>query len=511
MNNEENLKKSLQQLVESKEFPFDEAEWNKAAAIIDAGKEGKRRRALYWFAAASLLLLLGFYAYMSSGSAAPASQNMAALPTPAETNNKTAEESKAPAPPAEITTAPEVSNTVPMVENTNPVAPAPAAPVQKKAAKNPAATPIQKVSHSTPVEPVQMPMANNQPAKQAPAAESKPVKTTKAGSNSDNKNNKQEPTVTTDPLAQQSMDVKPAEVKPDKVADQPPVQSNDTGSGTMTTVSQNANAPESSTTVAEDKSTTSEQKADAPAETPTVAQSPAPAKKDSVPVAKTTPPADSTKVALPTPTVSLLRNFFNIEGGVAYLNGWKNPDSRDAQGFNGVLGVNFYSLIATKFYFGLGVQYNSVRNLAYSQKTSKLTRYRLGEESEVTIITPQTLHYLTVPFKLNYQLNTKNAFGIGCNVGYLLNVVSKVDTYTESMNGIENMETYTTAGYTEGFRLFDTQMNLFYRRQVFGALWANAEFFVGLNDTKNNVFFKSNAMERNTGLKLTLSYNLYTK
>lgn len=67
MNNEENLKKSLQQLVESKEFPFDEAEWNKAAAIIDAGKEGKRRRALYWFAAASLLLLLGFYAYMSSG------------------------------------------------------------------------------------------------------------------------------------------------------------------------------------------------------------------------------------------------------------------------------------------------------------------------------------------------------------------------------------------------------------------------------------------------------------
>ena len=511
MNNEENLKKSLQQLVESKEFPFDEAEWNKAAAIIDAGKEGKRRRALYWFAAASLLLLLGFYAYMSSGSAAPANQNIAALPVPAQATNKADEYTKAPVAPTEITTTPELSNTAPLAENASPVAAAPSAPVQKKATKNPAATPVQKVSPASPAEPVQAPLANKQPDKQMPAADIKPLKTTKAGNPSDHTNNKQEPAVTTDPLAQQPLETKPTEVNPDKVADQPPVLSNDTGSGTMTTVSQNAKTPESSTPLAEDKSNTSEQKADVPTESPTVAQIPAPAKKDSVPVAKTTPPADSTKVALPTPTVSLLRNFFNIEGGVAYLNGWKNPDSRDAQGFNGVLGVNFYSLIATKFYFGLGVQYNSVRNLAYSQKTSKFTRYRLGEESEVTIITPQTMHYLTVPFKLNYQFSTKNAFGIGCNVGYLLNVVSKVDRYTESMNGIENMETYTTSGYTEGFRLFDTQMNLFYRRQVFGALWANAEFFVGLNDTKNNVFFKSNAMERNTGLKLTLSYNLYTK
>jgi hypothetical protein len=56
-----------------------------------------------------------------------------------------------------------------------------------------------------------MPMANNQPAKQVPAVESKPVKTTKAGSNSNNINDKQEPTVTTDPLAQQSMEMKPAE------------------------------------------------------------------------------------------------------------------------------------------------------------------------------------------------------------------------------------------------------------------------------------------------------------
>src|SRR4051812_38045296 len=42
MNNEEKFKQSLKSLVESKEFVFDENEWDKAAAYIDKKRGGAR-------------------------------------------------------------------------------------------------------------------------------------------------------------------------------------------------------------------------------------------------------------------------------------------------------------------------------------------------------------------------------------------------------------------------------------------------------------------------------------
>ena len=86
---------------------------------------------------------------------------------------------------------------------------------------------------------------------------------------------------------------------------------------------------------------------------------------------------------------------------------------------------------------------------------------------------------------------------------------TKVETYTETLYTTENHETYNTGGYTEGFKLFTSQMAVFYRRQLMKDLWMNADFVFGLNDIKENSFFKINSIERNTGIKLTLTYNLF--
>ena len=220
------------------------------------------------------------------------------------------------------------------------------------------------------------------------------------------------------------------------------------------------------------------------------------------------PEADSLLKAQLNPSVSV-HNILNFELGASYMFGWKNPDGRDAAGLNAVVGLNYLSNVYQQYWFSLGIQYTSVKNLNYSSKTSKVTRYKLGEESDVTTITPSTLHYLSFPIKLQYQLNNKNSFGLGYTANYLFNVESKVETYTETLYTTENHETYNTGGYTEGFKLFTSQMAVFYRRQLMKDLWMNADFVFGLNDIKENSFFKINSIERNTGIKLTLTYNLF--
>jgi hypothetical protein len=59
--------------------------------------------------------------------------------------------------------------------------------------------------------------------------------------------------------------------------------------------------------------------------------------------------------------------------------------------------------------------------------------------------------------------------------------------------------------------LFDSQIDLGYRRQISKDLWLNADIYVGLTDIKNNTFFGSQVFERNSGIKISLMYQLFKK
>jgi len=96
----------------------------------------------------------------------------------------------------------------------------------------------------------------------------------------------------------------------------------------------------------------------------------------------------------------------------------KTREKTDANGFNPVIGLNYFNHLTTKLSVTFGAQYSSIGNLDYGSRTSKITRFRMGEESHVTVITPIKLHYLVAPIKLNYALNSKNTIGLGCNISY---------------------------------------------------------------------------------------------
>ena len=213
-----------------------------------------------------------------------------------------------------------------------------------------------------------------------------------------------------------------------------------------------------------------------------------------------------TATVLPIPSL-----FLFLELGSAYNLGYQNLGSIDGRGFNPLFGLQLMSVINKNYSFSFGLQYQSVGHLNYSRHISKVTRYGLGEDSYVTIITPSTAHYLYLPLRVNYQMKEKHIFSLGCNIGYLMNVSSKVETYNEHFNYVDNYKTYSTGGYTEGFAMFETQLALAYQGKLYRNFWLRSELYVGLTDMKNNTFFGSNVFERNSGIKVSLMYQLFKK
>ncbi|MBX3162860.1 MAG: hypothetical protein KF900_00105 [Bacteroidetes bacterium] len=202
--------------------------------------------------------------------------------------------------------------------------------------------------------------------------------------------------------------------------------------------------------------------------------------------------------------------FMYFEAGGAYLLGWKNAGKREGNGFNPVVGFNYYNYLNEKLALSLGAQYTSVNNLSnYNNTSKKTTRYSFGEESQVTVITPQKVHYLLVPIKLHYFLDSSNSFGAGFNAAYLLTVGGTMEIYDVRLNKQENYKSGKVNGYTEGFNTFDTQVSVFYRRRLHKNIGVVAELFYGISDIKNNLFFNSSVKEKNKGLKLTLTYTVF--
>ncbi|MCC6370830.1 MAG: hypothetical protein IT236_07495, partial [Bacteroidia bacterium] len=134
-----------------------------------------------------------------------------------------------------------------------------------------------------------------------------------------------------------------------------------------------------------------------------------------------------------------------------------------------------------------------------------------GQEKEVTSITPTSLHYLVFPAKLQFFISEKQAITCGYSFAYLLDVRSKVETYTENYSTRIYKGSYTTGGYVEGFKTYCSQISVAYRRRLYKNIWVNAELLYGLSDLRDDTFFGINKYERATGINLGLTYNLLKK
>jgi hypothetical protein len=218
------------------------------------------------------------------------------------------------------------------------------------------------------------------------------------------------------------------------------------------------------------------------------------------------PPKDS----IPFKTISTYRIF--IEAGTNYLLGWKTNNKTEANGFNPLIGLQYYHNLSKKTELSFGLHYTSINHLSSTSHTSSTSQIKFGEESDVTVISALNMHYMLLPLKLSYGLSKHDYVFIGYTMAYLLDVESKVEKYSTRLNYSSDPVVSKSMGYTKGFNPFDGQLTVCYRRRLYKEWWyIKGEFYYGLRDIKNNVVYATNEFERAYGFRFSLDINLWKK
>jgi hypothetical protein len=516
MKHEDKFDEIISNKLNSQEFPFDEANWEKAAAMIDASRKSKNR-AGFWIFSTLIVLTCGVIGFYTIGNVASNdTEQLAQSNEVAMQNAQTM---------ASSVVIPDASSNA---EKNSEVGPA-SVPTENNSTANTASSETIKANINSETTS----KANNDIASVVNKAEINLTKRASASSKLSSTSDVAENNTSSskDKVASKSINnalIPTSKSNPDQIAGKeavsqpeaaaktnlpsgtkieskvPEVKTEKNPSILPKSGDQTVSGPENGNTNKVENPTTTTEKT----ETAVVAvdsSSKEIAKNTKIDTASTT--ATISKPEEP----KLHKNLLSLEAGADYLMGWQNPGSKDANGLNPILGINYTRFFNRHIGLSIGVQYNSVAHLNYSSHVSTDTHYAFGQENDVTVITPTKLHYIVAPFKINFAINPKNIFGVGCNVAYLMNVDNKVETYNTRLNYVSDHHISKTKGYVSGINPWDTQLSVFYRRTLFKDLSINAEVIYGMNDVKDNTFFNSNVYERNVGFKLTLLLNLFKK
>ncbi len=208
--------------------------------------------------------------------------------------------------------------------------------------------------------------------------------------------------------------------------------------------------------------------------------------------------------------------FISLVIGTNVELGWQYGEASEGRGFNPIAGVEINHYVNHKWMVSSGIQYGSIAYLKASEKQFSKTTYGFGSVSVDTIINTTLLHYAVVPVLLEYNLNDKNAISIGGSVSYLVNTNSKVSTRSTAigpMSGntgeVKTISDMESGYYTNAFNKWDASLSIGYRRRITQRLTASVLANCGLLDIKNNAFFSREKFERNSGIKLVISYTLF--
>lgn len=487
MNNEEKFKNKLHELLEEQYFTYDSRNWEKASKHLDE-EETKKRRGLF-IILSGLGLILGFLGYLWFSS----NKDLRVTGAREITQNTRPWKSTRP-----TVTDKEVGTNLPSSK-------------VNKASNSDADRPLKQIDHST-TYPTDKNTGVSPRKKDSVLQEYTTTSSDIKNDAVENSPANKEPQVVPANKTDQT-------ITPDKGGSPPIVNAQDL-IGSVPAILVNEQEPatkkpqedNSSPLVAGDnKTSTEENKKEERFMTPVTVE-----KKDSIPANSPAPTLkpDTTRhpIAQAQPTLPALplANYCYIEAGAFYNFGWKNAGKKEGNAINPYLGVSYFMHLTDKVGFSIGAYYTTLSGLDQT-KVIKSSKVVFGEESTITEITPLTLNYIAIPVKAQYSFGKNQMITAGYTAGYMLDVQSKVKSYSMKMGTQQDNSSYHTGGYTEGFRTFNSQLSIGYRRKLYGNLWANAEFYYGLTDLRDNDFFGISLKEKATGFKLSLTYDMLKK
>jgi len=203
-------------------------------------------------------------------------------------------------------------------------------------------------------------------------------------------------------------------------------------------------------------------------------------------------------------------SFLNAEAGGSFLLGWDSKEGKDAKGLNWYAGVNYGKLFTNNIGFSIGSQFYNVGNIKQSFYESSKAVYGLGSTSSNTVITTQALYYFSVPVKFYYAVSPSHQIGAGVNPSFLFSSKNVVENYRLT-DGIKSNEMESkTSGIYEGVRLNNILVSAFYKAKLSKRVFLNTEVIYGMRDIFKNTS-TNNYSQKPVGLRVGLQYTLFEK
>ncbi|MBP7808286.1 MAG: hypothetical protein KA163_03240 [Bacteroidia bacterium] len=524
------FEKNVKSKYGNQEFPFDEQNWEKAAKMIDASRQGKNRGGIFLLSAVALLCTTGLVYYFGfSDNKALEKNNLAANQVVAANenvvaNNETGSLNETSTANTDNVNSNSNTSATNSTETTNELAKTNSSNLKsnsntKTSLNSKKSTAVVTTEKAIAENNTNQTIENNSEEKTATTSSNSDIKSNTPNSQSQKSTQTKSTSETSssnvlgnNSTAQNT--AKPSSTIPNTTA---------TESGNTNKLGESENTEENTTAetstknnpTVTDSSTAIVVATVKPTKTAVVDSVPPMRKSRADSLAAMLPKGDGVSYATNVKEKHNAKNILFMEAGATYLLGWNGGGKNEAGGFNLLAGINFQHYFSNTISAQIGAQYSTISNLTNTSHTISTVKYDFGMEQDVTAIKYQKLHYLVAPIKVVFNVGDKNFIGVGCNVGYLLNSDSKKENYktnSNDPNATKNGLTSTKeSGYVQGFNPFDIQVSASYRRKLYKGLSANAEFIYGLTDTKNNDFFKSNNFDRTVGFKLTLCYDLFKK
>ncbi|MCG3166099.1 MAG: hypothetical protein POELPBGB_01875 [Bacteroidia bacterium] len=204
-----------------------------------------------------------------------------------------------------------------------------------------------------------------------------------------------------------------------------------------------------------------------------------------------------------------IKNAWGVMAGVGYLFPYYSTigenDNRGIIGFTG--GIYYQRTFSNRIELGVSAVYSSRGALNYD-KTFTNSNYGFGIESDITTISPQTLHYLNFPLHIRFNISQRSHISIGAAYYQLLATTSKVTHTIESSFASTLTSSEKQTGEHKGFRKNDIAAFIGYELTLFDRMNAGLQFSYGFYDITNNSYNNLNGNDRNISLQLHLKYDL---
>ena len=181
-------------------------------------------------------------------------------------------------------------------------------------------------------------------------------------------------------------------------------------------------------------------------------------------------------------------------------------------GFPFTGGIYYQRSLSKRFELGLSLLYSS-RGALNFDKTIANSNYGFGIESDLTTISPQTLHYLNIPLHFRFNLSQRSHIKVGASYYQLLATTSKVTHTIESSFASTFKNTEKQTGEHKGFRKNDIAAFIGYELTLFDRMNAGLQISYGFYDNtvngNNGSFNGADSFDRNISLQLELKYDLF--